>query len=75
VTIPQSICQRGLIDQATARAVNNSHAAFCFRESRSIEQMMCVRRKRCVQSDEVRNSKQFIEVLHQLDLQRAGRRG
>ena len=74
MSILQRLNERGFVDQSAARAVDDAHAAFCFLQSRRIENVMRLSRERRVQRNEIGAGEQIVEFIDQLDLQTAGAR-
>jgi len=70
----QRLSQRGFINQTAARAVDDAHAAFCFWQTRRIKNVARLSGERRMQRYEIGGRKQFIQLIHQLDLQTASAR-
>ena len=71
LTRVQRVSQRVFIDQAAARTIDHAHAAFCFCQSRRIDNVTRFFRERRVQRDEISAREQVIELIDKFDLQSA----
>ena len=67
----QCLDQSCLVDQPTARAIDQPDAAFCFREANGVEEMMRLGREGGVQGEKIREGQELIEFFDQLHLKRA----
>ena len=67
----QRLEQRGLIDQAAARAVDDAHALLALGQRRRVENLVRLGRQRHVHGDEIGARQEVGQIVRQLHLQAA----
>src|SRR5262245_2920855 len=66
----QRFDERCLVDQATARAIDQPDTTSCLRQATGIEEMMRFGREWSVQRKKIGQRQKLIEILEQLHLKR-----